>query len=549
VTSTFWSRVAARRISRRRAIASAGALAAGAVLLPSAACDSGDDNPSDEAPRPGGTLRYGTSVPFSYGLDPHLEQGGGLPAIARTYGYLFHVDPRDDALILDHASSVEQPEPGVYVIRLGERRFHAAAPANGRAVNGDDVVFSISRYRDHPLVTSRFWHTRLLAGHGATDPATVVINTRPYAYTLHEMGQINAGAILPRDAIDPPSDLRAGAPGSGPMRIAFHSDELTRLEAFEGYDPPPFVGAMEFHAFGSDAEKREAFQARAIEVMAAGDRREAFELAANDVEIVSEPSLSWTSIGWRVDRPPFIDERVRRAIDLVIDREALLRDAASGDGDVAGPVNAHLAAGFWSLPPEELRAAQGAGLDSETRLAEARALVDAAGADGVRVELQVADAPELRDLAALLRDQVTRSGIELAVVSLPLPGWFFNYRGGNFQATLISHAPYETPDASLRLYHTGGPEGGGNPFGFSAPAIDWLVEKSWAEQDRAQRQSTLLEAQRLMIEARPMVHLYSGSAYTVAREYVRDSGLGLPGSLARYAYRQWLDLPVDGRPD
>jgi peptide/nickel transport system substrate-binding protein len=266
------------------------------------------------------------------------------------------------------------------------------------------------------------------------------------------------------------------------------------------------------------------------------------------VQIVAEPSLSWTSIGWRVDRPPFNDERVRRAIDLAIDREALLREAAA-EGDVAGPVNPHLANGYWALPQEELAAAHGASLTAEARVAETRTLLESAGVGDVAVELQVAATPELLDLAALIRGQLLPLGIEFTIRSLSLPGWFFNYRGGNFHATLISHAPYETPDASLRLYHAGGAEGDGNAFGFSAPAIDWLVERSWAEEEREQRQSTVLEAQRLMIEARPMVHLFSGTGYSVAREYVRGSGLDLPGSLARYAYRQWLDLPVDGRSD
>jgi hypothetical protein len=33
------------------------------------------------------------------------------------------------------------------------------------------------------------------------------------------------------------------------------------------------------------------------------------------------------------------------------------------------------------------------------------------------------------------------------------------------------------------------------------------------------------------------------------RDYVRDSGLELSGSLSRYHYRQWLALPVEGHPD
>ncbi len=551
VTPSFWTRVSRQRLSRRRALLSAAVAAGAASLLPIAACDGDEPDPTAELPRPGGTLRYGGSIPFSYGLDPHLEQGGGLPVIARTYGYLFHVDPRDDSLILDHADSVEQPEPGVYVIRLGERRFHQRAPGNGRAVTGDDAVLSMRRYRDHPLVTSKWWHAKLLAGEGASSPTTIVVRTtRPYVYSLHEMGQINGGAILPREAIESQLDLRAGASGSGPFQIAGGSSSTeARLERFEGYASTAHLDAMQWRVFDADQEKAAAFRDRSIDAIGVRDRREAFEFASNDVDIVAEPSLSWMSIGWRVDRPPFNDDRVRLAMDMAIERAALLSDAATSDGDVAGPVNAHLAGGFWSLPREELLAAQRDDLASDARIAEARRLLDAAGVRDATIELQVAAAPELLDLAALIREQVLRAGVDLTIRSLPLPGWFFNFRGGNFHATLINHTPYETPDAPLRLYHSQGAEGTGNVFGFSAPAIDWLVERSWAEEDRTQRQATVLEAQRRMIEARPMLHLFSGSAYTVAREYVRDSGLDLPGSLARYAYRQWLDLPVKGRPD
>jgi hypothetical protein len=168
-------RAARRRISRRRALQSGLAVTAAAWLFPLAACD--DDDDSGGGPRSGGTLRYGSPTAFSYGLDPHLEQGGGLAAIARAYGYMFHVDPRDDSLVLDNGASVEQPESGVYVVRLAERGFHDAAPANGRAVTGDDVVSSMMRYRDHPFVTGKWWHTRMLSGAGATNARTVLVRT------------------------------------------------------------------------------------------------------------------------------------------------------------------------------------------------------------------------------------------------------------------------------------------------------------------------------------------------------------------------------------
>ncbi len=554
MTRSYWSRFADARLSRRRALQSGAALAAGALSWPLVGCTDEAHAPTDEGtPRSGGTVRFGTSLPLSYGLDPHLEQGSGLPIVAKLYGYTHHVDPRDDALILDHAASIEQAEPDVFVFRLGEHRFHDASPANGRTVNGDDVVYSMRRFRDHPLVVSDWWHTNMLIGEGAADPRTVIVRTkRPYAYSLHEMGQINAGAILPRESIDGQFDLRAGGGGSGPLRIdTAATPERARLPRYDEYAPQPaYVDAMEWRVFASDAEKVSAFRDLASDIVGCRDRREADELGSIDgTVIIEEPSLSWTSIGLRVDKPPFGDLRVRRAIDIALDRGAMIEIAATGGGQLAGPVNPHLGAGFWSLPATEILAAQGGDRTLDDRRTEARSLLAAAGAANATIKLQVAEVPELLDLARIVRDQLSAIGLTVDIESMPLINWFFSYRRGAFDATLISHPPYESPDSSLRLYHSGGGDGTGNPFGFKDLAIDALIERSWGETDRAARQEAVLRAQRQMIEARPLVHLFTGTAYTAARSYVRESGLELPGSLARYHYAQWLDLPAKGRPD
>lgn len=554
MTRPYWSRYTDIRMSRRGAIRSGAMLVAGAAALPFVGCSDEASAPTaGEPPRPGGTLRFGTSLPFSYGLDPHLEQGGGLGIIAKLYGYTHHVDPRDGSLILDHAASVEQPEPEVYVIRLGEHRFHDASPANGRAVNADDVVSSLRRFRDHPLVLSDWWHTNMLGAEGAANPRTVIIRTkRPYADSLHEMGQINAGAILPSESIEAQLDLRPGGAGSGPLRIdTAATPERARLLRFDAYArQAAYVDAMEWRVFASDAEKTSAFRERAVDIAGCRDRREADELRdSGGTVIVEEPSLSWTSIGLRVDKPPFTDLRVRRAIDVALDRAAMIAIAAASRGEVAGPVNPHLGAGFWSLPADEILAAQGGDRIIDERRTEARALLEAAGAASATIKLQVAEVPELLDLAAIIREQLAAAGMTVEIEAMPLIKWFFSYRQGTFDATLISHPPYESPDSAMRLYHSAGGDGMGNQFGFKDLAIDALIERSWGETDRAARQGAVLRAQRQMIEARTMLHLFTGTAYTAARSYVRDSGLELPGSLSRYHYAQWLDLPVKGRPD
>ena len=218
-SGTFWSKVAERRVSRRRALAGGGTAVAAAAAFAVVGCARKGGTPT-QGPKAGGTLRFGTALPVSYGLDPHVERGTGLAIFPRVYGYLHHVDGQNgDALLLDHASGIEQPDGTTLLFHLRDGvRFQDAAPAHGRAVAAQDVAASILRYRDHPLAVNKVWHTRILDHIETPDAATVrVITRRPYVYSLQALGDISAGAILPQEAIDANSDLRTAGAGSGPF--------------------------------------------------------------------------------------------------------------------------------------------------------------------------------------------------------------------------------------------------------------------------------------------------------------------------------------------
>ncbi len=504
---------------------------------------------SDDRPLGGGTLRFGTTEGLSYGLDPHLEQGAGLAILPKVYGYLLHADPRNDSFVLDHAASIEQPDEISYVVRMAAHRFQQAPPVPERAVTAGDVVRSFERYRASKLVTAKFAHTQIVDSVGAVDDSLMLIaNKRPYVYTMAEMCGINAGAILPREIIDGAISVKDGGPGSGPFRVSGRTDEQVSISRFDAYGgEPAFVDGMEWRFFSTPARLAAAFKERAVDIATGLTGADGF--AGDDVTIVREPSLATVSLGFRVNKEPFRDARVRKALDYALDRAALVREAGSSDADIAGPVNPHLAGGYWSLPEGEIAAAQGAGLRDEERRREVAALLDAAGAAPLAFTLQVADVPELIDLAALVGETLRTYGIAVTVEQQAQVIWLTNLSRGKFEATLIAQAPHETPDGGLRLYHSRGAEGTGNPFGYTNAAVDALIERSWSEIDREQRRETVRVAQRLMVEDRSIIHLYSGIGFSAVREYVRDSGLELPGSLQRAHYAQWLALPVKDRPN
>ncbi len=502
----------------------------------------------------GGTLRFGTSVPLGSGLDPQVQSGTGLSIVARVYGYLFHVDPRDDAVILDHASSVEQPDSTTYLVRLRDDvRFHDVTPARDRAVTAHDVALSIARYRDNPLVVNKTWHTAVLDRAEAIDDRTLRVTTkRPYVYTLHALGDITAGAIFPRESIEGKVDATSGGPGSGPFLFGKRTPpKRIALSRFDAYRDPANLEGMDWQIFSNGEDPLTALAAKAIDILTCRDKSEwdRAARASNDIVAHRQPSLSSLSLGMNVTRPPFADARVRRAVDLIIDRQRLIDQIAFGDADPVGPVNEHLADGFWALTRQEVAQAQGGPLSFDDRLSEARRLLEAAGAVDAPFSLQVADDAQLGDVAAAIAADLRRGGLFPIIQPLPLLPWFVNFRGGDFGMTLISHLPYESPDSPMRFYHSAGVDATTNPFGFGDDAIDRLVERSWTEPERETRRDALLGAQRLAIESRPMVHLFSGASYSAAWNYVDDWQPDLPGSLAQYDYGQSLNLPVTGRPD
>ena len=545
-------RILAARISRRRALAGGSAGVAAAAAWAAGACgdngSKGASGPETPTPRAGGTLRTGTTLPLSSGLDPQLETGAGLQIFPRVYGYLFHVDPNDDSTIYDHALSVEQPDATTLIVRLRrDVRFHDVTPVSGRAVTAEDAAASILRYRDNQLVLNKTWHTKVLDSVAVFDPGTLwITTTRPNIYSLSELGGISGGAIIPRELADLSQDLSATGVGSGPFQIERASlDDSVRIVRHDAYyrAPLPYLDVMEWTIFADEAARVEALKRQQVDIVANHDRAEAQQIAATlpGVDVNSELSLAYLSLGLRVDRPPFTDPRVREAIDIGLDRDVMIRDIAFGEGDILGPVNPHLADGYWSLQRAEIVAAQRGSVPIDQRRADARAMIERAGATGAHVRLQVAKVPQLLDVASVVREQLQRIGLIVDLEPLGLLPWFLGFRRGEFEMTLISHLPYEWPDAPTRMYHSAGVDGTRSPFGFADAAIDRLLEQSWGEPDRAVRRHTLLEAQRLMLSARPMIQLFTNKAYTSAWRYVHGRKPGQTGSLAQYNYEQWLD--------
>jgi peptide/nickel transport system substrate-binding protein len=422
-----------RRLTRRRFLAASAAGAAGAAVL-AAGCGEGKRTggatpgalPTAAVgdPKRGGVLRvYNFDALSPESFDPHAVSGG---PIVNAHSAIFskllrYTDERAGAMAPDAADAMpEQPDELTYLFKLREGvRFHdtpatrLAAPAlAGRVLTSADVRYSIERQAAEPKgMGSRFARKSqyaVIERIETPDDATVRIKLKaPTAPFLAFLAGRQA-FIVPPEVIDTTSGEAGGAAsmiGSGPFVLeSFEAGFAVKLQRNANWfaradaEGPvrPYLDA--YHAFLSPQEdtfQREAFEGRAVDATELLDPQVLDHArTTNLADIVVEEADAGCIVASRllVDRPPFNDARVRRALHLAIDRRALvsllypaLADEPSAR--LCGPVAP--AATAWALTEDDLYRLPGYVEDRTQALADAKDLWSAAAGDAPLTELRI----------------------------------------------------------------------------------------------------------------------------------------------------------------
>ncbi|HET7451110.1 MAG TPA: ABC transporter substrate-binding protein [Thermoanaerobaculia bacterium] len=254
-------------------------------------------------------------------LDPHAAfTVSNLAVLMNVYEPLAAFDA-DMRLVPRLARSWENPDPETWIFHLRPGvRFHG-----GKSFSAADVVYSFERLRKR----TDFEMSGFLVSIDrvdAVDPATVRVRTRtPSPILLNKLASV---AIVPDGATD--AGLANGADGTGPFRLRrFHAEtvELLRNERYWGARP---FASEAVYRLGQSADRalglvRERSAGLALcNTRAIGGPGASYRvLRAPDVFVKHLGfDLGSESVGGGPN--PFRDIRVRRAIDLAIDREALV---------------------------------------------------------------------------------------------------------------------------------------------------------------------------------------------------------------------------------
>lgn len=414
----------------------------------------------------------------------------------------------------------EQPDETTYIFYLRKGvKWH-----DGRRLTADDVVFSLKYIQDKNNTCVKRGNLAGVKSVEKVDAMTVkIITDEPMALLLENLAQRET-AIFPKHVYDAGQLFKSvsGTVGTGPMRLkSFDRNEKVVYTAFEDYwKGRPYLDGIVAYFVPEPQSRLAGFVVKQGDILTVSDKAQydAAVTQARDAAGEGFPTTHGYAIYMRVDRPPFNDVRVRRAIHLALNRQDMVKALAFGVGKINPPGVSAVSA--WAIPQEELLKLPGYRLPKDKDTAEAKRLLKDAGyGDGLTFSIQavsVWDNPRIAEVAAR---QLKEIGVTVKLDFIEAGQYFANQRKGDFQAQLNGMSS-DFIDASLYQYYYS--KGGGNVARIADPELDRLIEAQRKTLDKDKRYKGLRQIQEYLLEKMYVVPTVGLGFYWIVHPYVHN---------------------------
>ena len=188
--------------------------------------------------------------------------------------------------------------------------------------------------------------------------------------------------------------------------------------------------------------------------------------------------------------------KVRQALDLAIDREALNQVVFNGEftpgNQWVSPSHPYYQQSFPIRP---------------RNVEKAKALLKEAGVTPpVSIDYMVPKGPENESLAQVIQSMAAEAGFDIKIRLIEFATSFKQAQAGEFQIFQINWSGRIDPDGNSYVFlHTGAPQ---NDGGYSNPEADKLMEEGRLIGDSAKRKAIYEKLTKIILEDEPIIYLY-----------------------------------------
>ena len=395
--------------------------------------------------------------------------------------------------------------------------------SDGAAVTAGDFVFAFRRLVD-PATRSRYaanlWVLKNAAavsggklapatlGVAAPRPDTLVLTLENPAPYLPELLSHITTSPVPAHLLAHAAAgwARPGAyVGNGPylLREWQPSDHVTLVKNPRFFDAAHVsIDTVTYYPTTDSAAAVKRFRAQELDLQSPVAGTEIPWLKANLANALKvTPSLAVSYIAINLER--LKDARVRRALNLAVDREAITQKILKLGEPAAYGIVPPGTANYPGNIAFDFRGAPFA-----ARLVQAQALMRQAGygpANRLALAYATTSSPDNRRLAAVLQAMLGQIYVNLTIRAADVPNHFRSLRARDYDLGIANwYADFNDASNFLDLLRSGA---GNNYAGYRNPVFDRLMAQAAAEPDAARRGALLAQAEKAALADYPWIPL------------------------------------------
>jgi peptide/nickel transport system substrate-binding protein len=477
-----------------------------AILLATAGCSKPSGNQassqqpaatvgSSAAPKMGGTLNIALSAdPTTY--DPSFSTAFyDRQPYQNIYDKLVDTDPSGKIvpMLAEKWSVSDDKKTYTFNLRKGVK-FH-----DGTDFNAEAVKFTFERNMDSN--SSRKTEMSVVNKVTVTDPYTVQVELKkPFSPFLSSLTD-RSGMIVSPDAVKKfGKDYATHPVGTGPFifKESIIGSSIVLVKNPNYWKPGlPKLDQVVYKIFPDANVSLVNLKSGEVDISTTFPTKEITNMK-NDpkIGVINEAGQGFVGLHVNMTKPPFNKAELRQAVDLLIDRDAIVKVILNGTGLPAHSpfVPSQFAYGDSDKAPKP---------DME----KAKALLKAAGVpDGFSFTLKYTQDSSNQQLVQVIQNMLKPAGITVNLEPTDSAGNQDNLNKRNFVAILSTWSGRPDPDQNIYDYNRTG--GVLNRSTYNNPEVDKLLDDARLEVDEGKRKAIYDRAMGIINVDLPYVFLY-----------------------------------------
>ena len=376
-----------------------------------------------------------------------------------------------------------------------------------RNFNADDVIYSFERQRnpDHPY-------------HTVSGGQYEYFQAMDMPGLIKEVKRVDDYTV--QFVLNRPEAPFVANMGTGPFQlVAYQKDAVIRYKAHPGYWKGAAAIDDLIFAITPDASVRwQKLQAGECHVMPYPNPADLEAMAAHDeINLMQQEGLNVGYLAFNTEKEPFTDKRVRQALNMAVNKEAIIDVVFQGAGKAAkNPIPPTI----WSYNDD----VQDYPYDPEA----AKALLAEAGVSGLKTNIWAMPVqrpynPNAKRMAELIQADWAKVGVEAEIVSFEWGEYLKRSKDGEHETVLLGWTGDNgDPDNFLFVLLGCEAASGANRARWCHRPFDDLLVQAKQTADVAERTRLYEEAQVIFKEEAPWVTIAHSVVFKPIRKEVKD---------------------------